>query len=288
MTDLTVSPDKARNMLKAMPDPASVRQFEKLSLQLPQLKLETTHVIHGGLCARTIFIPAGTVLTGAELEVDTVCIVAGDITVTTDDGVKRLTGHHVLPAVKSNKRIGITHTDTHWTMIFKTDMERVEDVEKQMTREHDRLQTRKTAQSFEQNSFVTDSQFDFDRFAVEYRLPPAVLDAVMNYTDDLTVTDECLEKVSVGESLIHGRGLFASERIQANEFICPARVNDKRAIGGRFINHSPFPNAEFRLSEVGIDVYAITEIDIDQEVVLDYRQAFEVNPTLENLQCQPQ
>ena len=286
MSKTAISHSEAKNILKAMPDPDSVRRFERLGLQLPQTKLETVHVVHGGVCARTILIPAGTVLTGAELDVDTVCVIVGDITVTTDDGVKRFSGHNILPAIKGNKRIGITHEDTYWTMVFKTDCDSIEEIEEQMTREHNRLQTRKMAQTFEKNDLVKESQFDFDRFAVEYRLPPHVLDAVMSYTDDLTVTEQCLDKVDIGESLIHGRGLFAKDLIHAGDFICPARVDNKRAIGGRFINHSNHPNAEFRLSDSGIDVYALRDINSDEEVLLDYRQAFEVNPTLENLQCQ--
>jgi len=290
MTSTAITPKQAQNMLTAMPDPEAVRRFERIGLQLPQMQLECTHVIHGGMCARTIFIPAGTVLTGAQLDVDTVCVVVGDITVTTDDGVRRLQGHHVLPAFRDNKRVGITHADTYWTMLFKADGRTVEEIEREMTSEFERMQTRRKAERFQNNDFVRESQFDFDRFAIEYALPPELLQGIMDHTDDLTVTEECLSKVEIGQSLIHGRGLFAISSIKAGEFICVGSVDGKRAIGGRFTNHSPFPNAEYRLNEkkTGIDVYAKRNIEPDEEILLDYREAFEVNPVLEDLRCQQQ
>lgn len=121
---------------------AKVAALERLILQAPQVDLGTRNLVHGGLCARWIFVPAGTVLTGALTNKANVCIVFGDIEVTTDDGPKRLTGFHVLPAEPGAKRAGHAIADTWWATVWRTDLDRIEDIEAEMTHEADRLQSR--------------------------------------------------------------------------------------------------------------------------------------------------
>jgi hypothetical protein len=132
-----------------------VRRLEQVILQAPQVDLGTTHVVHGGMCARTIFIPAGTVLTGAVTNLDNVCVLSGDITVTTRDGPKRLTGFHVLPADKGFKRAGVAHADTYWTTVWPTGLTDITEIENEMTEEATQLQTRR-ALGFEQRKELPD------------------------------------------------------------------------------------------------------------------------------------
>lgn len=146
--------EEARSLLDGMPTPEAVRRMEDALLQLPQIDLQTTMLAHAGLCARTIFIPAGTVLTGAQTNLDNMCVVCGDITVTTDDGTRRLTGFHVLPASKGFKRAGVAHADTWWSTIWRTDLTDAEAIEEEMTGEADRLQTRTLALSGDTNHAI--------------------------------------------------------------------------------------------------------------------------------------
>lgn len=142
-TDLAL-PD-ALALLNGMPSPERVAALEAQILQHPQVDLQTTHLVHGGLSARTIFIPAGTVLTGALTNIDNVCVVVGDITVTTDAGPMRLTGHHVLMARAGAKRVGLAHADTWWTMLHRTELTDIGQIEDEMTNESHNLQTRRNA-----------------------------------------------------------------------------------------------------------------------------------------------
>lgn len=126
--------DKSRNQ--------KVAALEKALLQQPQLDLQTTHVLAGKVYARTIFIPAGGVLTGAEHKRDHVNVVFGDISVTTDDGVKRLTGHHVIPTKAGMKRAGVAHADTWWTTICHTQETELDAIEDDLVHDAHMLQTR--------------------------------------------------------------------------------------------------------------------------------------------------
>jgi hypothetical protein len=140
------------DIVTGMPDPESVRQLEDYLVGLPQVDLGTSHVVHGGMYARTVLIPAGTTMTGAMTNADNICVVCGDITVTTDDGPMRLVGFHVLPAKAGAKRVGVAHADTYWTALFVTDKADILDIEAQLTDESERLLTRRDGITFESHS----------------------------------------------------------------------------------------------------------------------------------------
>ena len=119
----------------------SVRALEGRLAALPQVDLNTTMLVHGLMCARTILIPAGTVLTGVETNIDNICVVSGDITVTTKDGPRRLTGFNVISALAGFKRAGVAHADTYWTTIHHTHLSDHGEIEAEMTPEPELLQT---------------------------------------------------------------------------------------------------------------------------------------------------
>jgi hypothetical protein len=122
---------------------ASVCALEQIALKYPQVDLSTAMQCFGGMAARTILVPAGTLLTGALTNIDNLCIVSGDITVTTDEGVIRLTGFHVLPAKAGHKRAGLAHADTWWTTVWPTALSDATAIEDEMTGESNLLQTRR-------------------------------------------------------------------------------------------------------------------------------------------------
>ena len=147
MTELTPIPDDfvPSPIPGGMPAPERVADLEAHLLTLPQVDLQTEHLVHGGMYARTILIPAGTILTGALTNQDNVCVVHGDITVTTDEGTRHLVGFNVLPACKGAKRAGVAHADTWWTTIWTTELNDITEIENVLTDEADQLQTRRQA-----------------------------------------------------------------------------------------------------------------------------------------------
>ena len=54
---------------------AKVRELEGVLRELPQVEIATEHVLHAGLYARTIRIPAGVVLTGVFIIIPTMLVV---------------------------------------------------------------------------------------------------------------------------------------------------------------------------------------------------------------------
>jgi len=119
-----------------------INALEREILAAPQVDLQTKNEIFAGMIARTIRIPAGTVLTGATHKTDHINILIGDITVSTDEGMRRLTGYNVLPTKAGAKRAGFAHADTMWTTICKTNLTNLAEIEDELVEESDRLQSR--------------------------------------------------------------------------------------------------------------------------------------------------
>lgn len=99
-----------------------VFSLEKEIEKLPQVDCPVWHHFAPGLYARKMLIPAGVVLTGAVHKTEHLCIITGDITVTTDDGVHRITDAHAIISSKPGaKRAGYAHCDTYWTTVHATE-----------------------------------------------------------------------------------------------------------------------------------------------------------------------
>lgn len=129
-------------LVGGMPSVERVRELEALMLTLPQVPIETQTLTHGRVSARAVLIPAGSVLTGALTNLDNVCIILGDITVTTDAGPRRITGFGMLPANRGAKRVGEAHADTWWITVHHTDLTDQHAIEDEMTNESASLQSR--------------------------------------------------------------------------------------------------------------------------------------------------
>ena len=124
---------------------AKIQVLEDELKKLPQLDLETTHIIHGGIYSRTIMLPAGYALTGALIEVPTMVIVHGDAAVYANDDVLNLSGYNIIPASKGRKQAFVAVSDTIITMMFPTTAKTVEDAEREFTKDADELMSRSSS-----------------------------------------------------------------------------------------------------------------------------------------------
>jgi quercetin dioxygenase-like cupin family protein len=101
------------------------RKLERLDALLatvPQTEMPVTHRFSRGVYARELFIPKGTVLTGRIHKHSQINILlSGDISVLTEDGVKRLLAPVVFESPPGAKRAGYAHEDTVWLTICGTD-----------------------------------------------------------------------------------------------------------------------------------------------------------------------
>ena len=130
MSETTI--DQVLDAIEATSKPTRLQilAIERFILAGPQVETPTTHYFSPGIYAREMFIPAGTVLTGAIHKTEHLVQFSGDITVLTDGGIKRLTGRNMFVSKPGAKRVGYAHADTWCTGYFattKTDIAELED-----------------------------------------------------------------------------------------------------------------------------------------------------------------
>ena len=120
-----------------------VRQLESAAMLLPQVHVPTYHVFHAGMYARTIKIPAGVALTGAQIKIPTILIISGDTLIYGENGATRYTGYHVALGKCGRKQAFYALQDTYLTMLFPTDATTVDAAEREFTDEYEKLFSRK-------------------------------------------------------------------------------------------------------------------------------------------------
>jgi quercetin dioxygenase-like cupin family protein len=101
---------------KVPSDHLPIYRLEGALLQLPQVDMPVQHEFCAGLYARTMHIPAGTVLTSAVHREESFFLVRkGDLIVSTDTGPKRLGAGDMSISRVNTKRAGIALTDVEVT-----------------------------------------------------------------------------------------------------------------------------------------------------------------------------
>jgi hypothetical protein len=116
-----------------------VREVEAWNGQRPQVGIRTSHIFHNGIYRRTVFIPAGVMITGVLMKIATSLILCGDAVVFLGSDWVRYTGYCELCASAGRKQIFVALADTYLTMMFPTKVRTVEEAEREFTDEYDLL-----------------------------------------------------------------------------------------------------------------------------------------------------
>jgi RimJ/RimL family protein N-acetyltransferase len=109
---------------------AKILRLEAEMRKLPQMPVEPVHYFTHGIYAREITIPKGMLLTGkmhATAHMSTIS--KGDISVLTEEGVKRIHAPATIVSKPGIKRVGYAHEETVWTTYHgthETDLDKLE------------------------------------------------------------------------------------------------------------------------------------------------------------------
>jgi hypothetical protein len=135
---------RVKNVIAPMSEAAigKVRDLEAFTRQLPQQPIETAHLFHAGMYARSIELPAGVVLTGALIKIATILIISGDVIMYVEGEARELHGYHVFAASAHRKQAFLALTDTSMTMLFPSQAKTVGQAEEEFTGEAELLLSR--------------------------------------------------------------------------------------------------------------------------------------------------
>jgi hypothetical protein len=110
---------------------SKVYQAEAVMKTLPQVDMPVTHHFSEGVYARELFIPKDTILTGKIHKFSQLNILSqGEISVLTEDGVKRVKAPFHIVSPPGTKRIAYAHEDCVWTTIhgtYERDVDKIEE-----------------------------------------------------------------------------------------------------------------------------------------------------------------
>lgn len=111
-----------------------VGEMEHEVRKLPPVDLPVKHHFSPGVYARELFIPAGVVLTGKIHKYRQLNILShGEMSVLTEDGVKRVKAPFTVVSPAGTRRIAYAHTDCTWTTILATDEADPDTIEAEFT-----------------------------------------------------------------------------------------------------------------------------------------------------------
>jgi hypothetical protein len=120
------------------------QKVELLEYGLKQLpnpntdELPLKHHLCNGVYMRELHIPAGTCLTGKIHKTEHLnVILQGDISVMTEDGIKRLQASCIIPSLPGMKRAGFAHADTIWLTVHATDKTDIAEIEAELVEDSD-------------------------------------------------------------------------------------------------------------------------------------------------------
>jgi hypothetical protein len=110
--------------------------LEKIILTLEQVECPISHYQIEGVYCRSMFIPAGTVITGAIHNKENISILAkGTIRVTNGTDSKIISAPYIMIDQPGIKRLGVSETDVTFINIWRTDATDLDEIEKEIRSE---------------------------------------------------------------------------------------------------------------------------------------------------------
>lgn len=294
--------DQVSGLMSSQSVRDSIESLESELKKYPQVDVPFSDHYFGGIYARAVCIPKGTLLTGKIYKDDHFDIMlSGDITVSSDDGVKRLKGFNIFDGKQGKKRAGIAHEDTFWITFCQSEyrqsgdyldhltVESFKELDDELCNRNPYIDEVEIKQAFIRGSGYKQSDYeafrsgylaasnlpskidadreDYQSVLVEYGFTEDVARSQSEDTDDQIDIDHDL---IIKPSDIEGMGLFSDKLIKNHDIIMVARIDGNRTVAGRYTNHSIDPNAVMVMRNGDIDLVAIKDIE-NEEITVDYR-----------------
>jgi quercetin dioxygenase-like cupin family protein len=234
-----------------------IDQLQGLMEDMPQAETPVVNTFAGGVYARELFIPKGTILVGKVhlTEHLNICL-KGDLTFLTVDGPKRVVGPTMFAAPAGTKKLAYANEDSIWVNVHPA-----------LSDDPDQIVDALTVSRFA----------DFDRLMSKADLEHKV--AIFGYTpesmhaiavDPSTLDETPMDGVFVADSELHGQGLFASKDFLAGDTVCLAMRDNKRTLAGRYSNHSPTPSAAIVRRDDQLVLVTLHDVQQGDELTTDY------------------
>ena len=116
--------------LGTMPD---ILRIEQEIREMPQVSCPVEHYQVDGVYVRSMFIPAGTILTGKIHNFENIAILAkGRMRITNGTDSYIISEGHIMVDQPGVKRLGYAETDVIFITVHRTDNTEIDDIEKEL------------------------------------------------------------------------------------------------------------------------------------------------------------
>lgn len=243
-----------------------------------QLDCPVTHHFGPGVYIREVILPTDSYIIGHSHKSPHLNVMLeGRLTIIGLDGTRKELCAPQTFVSPPGRKIAYIHERVRWQNIYSTDETDVETLENMLL---DKSAAFEQAQQLLLGHDKTEDREDFLAAITAFGFDEATVNAVSVDESDQIPLPLGRYKMMVSSSMIHGKGIFATADIDANELIAPARLDGKRTPAGRFANHSKTPNAEMVLNDNG-NIYLFAKEKIfgckggnkGDEITVDYRHA---------------
>lgn len=256
---------------------AIIHLMDKM-LQEEQADCPVTHHFGPNIYIREVRIKAGVFSVGHYQKTTHLnYMMKGKVLMLQEDGSVKEVSAPFLYTSKPGRKVGLILEDMTWWNIYSTNETDIETLENTYLDKSalDEVETKNQLMIVSRHRDIE----DFENMLSELNTTKEQVRFESEIDSDLIDFPYGSFNVSVSDSQIEGKGLFATSDFSEGELICPARINGCRTPSGRYTNHSPNPNAKFIKNGEDIDLIATREISgckggqLGEEITVDYRQA---------------
>jgi hypothetical protein len=266
--------------------PLTAEYLTPMLLDMPQASCPIYHRFGPGIYIRELHMAAGTMAIGHIQKQDHINILLkGKVLMVNEDESTHIVEAPMFFIGKAGSRkVGMVLEDMVWQNIYateETDIEKLEEcfLDKTSLAPHVNLL------ASEQEEQLQHIRNDYTTLLSEIGMTEEQVQAQVSI-DDVVEFDEP-NQLRVTYSTIDGVGLFTTVPIEANTYVCKARVNGRRTPAGRYVNHSPTPNCKMVLLENN-DMLLVSLVNINgclgggvgTELTVNYREVLKLNPQI--------
>lgn len=129
----STNPEPAESgFFNAQPSRGQIFELEEHLRTMPQVEMPVTNHFSHGVYGRELFIPAGSVLTGHIHKFTNMnVLLEGEMSVSTEDGMQRVSSGFVVVSPPGTKRVAYAHTDCRWLTIHGTNETEIDIIERE-------------------------------------------------------------------------------------------------------------------------------------------------------------
>lgn len=268
--------------------------IEQKMLTYDQVECPVLHSFGPGVYIREVRMPKNTIAIGHKQNFDHVNIlVKGCVVILNEDGTTSELKAPLTFIGKPGRKIGYIKEEMTWINVYSTKERDIDKLESYYLTKSDSFNDSLENKVNIKNLCLSRDKKDYLNVLDEFNFSHADVKKQVENKLDLIDLPSGSYKAKIGNSPIHGKGIFATSELLPGELIGLSSIEGKRTIFGRYTNHSMSPNSKMIKSGNNIGLFSTRIISgcyggkDGEEITINYREALNLKSyNLKGLLCQ--